>query len=431
MPRFDNEGFDPKKRIDNDKRDRHVPDSENYYKDITPEEDYIPSRYSDAEVVDNQQNNYPQNGYNQNDFITPSALDRFESVDERKNQLEREQYQKMRASQREQRKRAAKKKKSASKKRRAGVGIIAVIVAIILILVLMVEGVLGKVNYDEHKDNHYVTASELKSGKGVRNILLLGVDARANQKNETSRPDTMMLLTLDRNNKCIKMTSFLRDCWVYVPPLEKKQRINAATGKTGYTGVVDTIEYNFGVEIDGYVVTNFEMFRALVDSVGGVEVNVTKKEAKEVNKHKKRYGNVKLEAGTHNLTGEQALAYCRIRKIDTDFNRTKRQRTVMTALLDKAKKNPLRLYKMANASAEYIETDLTKSQLRSVAFDAMICIKGDMFQEKIPFTGTWEYERINGADVIALNVDKNKEKLIDFIYNKTVAELKAEEKDKE
>ena len=70
--------------------------------------------------------------------------------------------------------------------------------------------------------------------------------------------------------------------------------------------MVDTIAYNFGVKIDNYVVADFEMFQVLVDAIGGVEVKVTKAEAKEVTGHPKRYGNVKLKAGKHNLTGKQA-----------------------------------------------------------------------------------------------------------------------------
>ena len=107
------------------------------------------------------------------------------------------------------------------------------------------------------------------------------------------------------------------------------------------------------------------MFKVLVDSIGGVEVEVTKKEAKEVTSHPKRYGNVKLKAGKYKLTGEQALAYCRIRKIDTDFMRAKRQRTVIQSIIKSAKSaSPTTLYKMAYNSAPYIETSSAKSELK-------------------------------------------------------------------
>lgn len=163
----------------------------------------------------------------------------------------------------------------------------------------------------------------------------MGVDARSNESAEQTRSDTMMLVSVDSKHHAIKLVSFLRDTWVYIPSLEHEQRLNAACSDGGYKNVVETIEYNFGVKIDGYVVTDFEMFKVLVDSLGGVNVDVTEKEAKEVTNHPKRYGNVTLEAGDNKLTGEQALAYCRIRKIDTDFVRTQRQRTVMSAILKK------------------------------------------------------------------------------------------------
>ncbi|MFR5875986.1 MAG: LCP family protein, partial [Eubacterium sp.] len=272
-------------------------------------------------------------------------------------------------------------------------------------------------------------SGELKDSALVKNILLLGVDARSDDKADASRADSMMLISVDMKHRCIKMTSFLRDTWVYIPAHDGEQRLNAACTYGGYSGVVDTIEYNFGVEIDGYVVADFEMFKVLVDSIGGVEVEVTEKEAKEVTNHKKRYGNVKLEAGKQTLTGEQALAYCRIRKIDTDFMRTKRQRTVMQSIISGMKSSNLfSLYGMAYKSAPYIETDLSKSQIKSLAVCAAACLSGKMVETRVPFEGTWEYANKNGASVIAINVDDNKKELIDYIYDKSADDIIAEQK---
>lgn len=272
-----------------------------------------------------------------------------------------------------------------------------------------------------------MTASNLKSDPRVKNVLLLGVDARPKDKASASRSDTMMLISVDSVHHTIKMTSFLRDTWVYIPCKDMSQRLNAACQYGGYSGVVDTIEYNFGVKIDNYVVADFEMFQVLVDAIGGVEVKVTKAEAKEVTGHPKRYGNVKLEAGKHNLTGKQALAYCRIRKIDTDFVRTKRQRTVMNAIIKKMKSsNPFTLYKMASNAAPYIETDMTKSELCSFVAKAGSCATST-HQARVPFPDTWWYDTINGNSVIAINKEENKKQLIDFIYNKTSEQLDKEE----
>jgi LCP family protein required for cell wall assembly len=227
----------------------------------------------------------------------------------------------------------------------------------------------------------------------------------------------MMLVSLDTVHHQIKLTSFLRDTWVYIPTLGYNQRLNAACSSGGYQGVVDAIEYNFGIAIDGYAVVDFEMFEVLVDSLGGVDVDVTEAEANEVTNHPKVYGDVVLESGEHTLTGEQALAYCRIRKIDTDFVRTERQRTVMTAIINNAKhSNPIKLLNMAYKSAPYIETDLSKSEIRSLAMTAVSCLSGDIEQQKVPFDSTWDYSTINGNSVITINLENNKQQLYDYIY---------------
>ena len=405
MPRFDREGFNPDKRIRNDERDRSVPEEENYYGASTPDL----SAFS-------QRSERPRD--NRGEMAPPQRSQRQQASGFRpevtRDVGEEQRRRNVRSAERQQK--ARKKKQAARAKRKAVIA--AAIAVILLIPILMVTSVFGKINYDEHKKNEFIAASELKHSAGVKNVLLLGVDARADEDSETSRADTMMLISVDTKHKCIKMTSFLRDTWVYLPAKDGEQRLNAASTYGGYAGVVDTIEYNFGVDIDGYVVADFQMFEVLVDSIGGVQVEVTEEEANEVTNHPDRYGDVVLEAGNRLLTGEQALAYCRIRKIDTDFNRTQRQRTVMTSILSEAKKGGVfTLYKMANASAKYIETDLSKAQLATIAAAALPCLKGDMPQEKVPFEGTWEYANKGGASVIAINVDKNKEMLIDYIYN--------------
>lgn len=297
-------------------------------------------------------------------------------------------------------------------------GIVALVLVIAIAATAMIESVLGKINYDEKEENQYISSSELTSSSKVTNILLLGVDARPDDEDEASRADSMMLISFDREHGCIKMTSFLRDSWVYIPVADKKQRLNAACTYGGYSGVVDTIEYNFGVDIDGYVVADFEMFKIMVDSIGGVEVDITEKEAKEVTNHPGRYGNVTLESGKHTLTGEQALAYCRIRKIDTDWKRTERQRTVIQQIIKGVvSSGPVGAYKAASNVAPYIQTDLTKNEIRGLIFDALMCVGGGFDQNSCPFDGTWEYATHGGASVIDLDTDANKDKLIDYIYN--------------
>lgn len=427
MPRFDEEGFNPKKRIDNDSRDRSVPVDEDYFNQ---------NDFNSDDVIDNQNTtdidldafmkefDEPKRSARQSadDFVPQVYVDR----DAEKRRENEERARKRRESSPPPR-RKRKKNSAANKAKNIFRAVIAVILAAVIGAGCFVGNAMGKVTYDDKRKNQYVSRSDLAHSSSVTNILLLGVDARNPKDDTASRSDSMMLISIDKAHNCIKMVSFLRDTWVYIPCIDKKQRLNAACQYDGYNGVVDTIEYNFGIDIDGYVVTDFEMFKVLVDSIGGVEVEVSKKEAKEVTSHKGRYGNVKLDAGKYKLTGEQALAYCRIRKIDTDFMRAYRQRTVMQAILKSVKSaNPIKLVSMASKAAPYIETNLSKAKIISSGLKALPCI-GDMAEVRVPFDGTWQYATIGGASVITIDVDKNKDQLKDLIYNKTAAEIKAEQ----
>lgn len=427
MPRFDEEGFNPKKRIDNDSRDRSVPVDEDYFNQ---------NDFNSDDVIDNQNTTdidldafmkefeEPKRSARQSadDFVPQVYVDR----DAEKRRENEERARKRRELSPPPR-RKRKKNSGANKAKNIFRAVIAVILVAVIGAGCFVGNAMGKVTYDDKRKNQYVSRSDLAHSSSVTNILLLGVDARNPKDDTASRSDSMMLISIDKAHNCVKMVSFLRDTWVYIPCIDKKQRLNAACQYDGYNGVVDTIEYNFGIDIDGYVVADFEMFKVLVDSIGGVEVEVSEKEAKEVTSHKGRYGNVKLDAGKYKLTGEQALAYCRIRKIDTDFMRAYRQRTVMQAILKSVKSaNPIKLVSMASKAAPYIETNLSKAKIISSGLKALPCI-GDMAEVRVPFDGTWQYATIGGASVITIDVDKNKEQLKDLIYNKTAAEIKAEQ----
>lgn len=430
MPRFDNEGFNPEKRIDNDSRDRSVPDDENYYGNV-PVDLNFNSRESDEDVRDNQQavdiNSYLDDYENLGPPRRSSRRSKadFQSEAERDYDAERRRRIADRTGSEKPKKKTRPK---LPKGKKVLLSLVSILLAVVIIVAAMLEGALARINYDDKVDNQYVSSSQLEDSALVKNILLLGVDARSQDDDETSRADSMMLISVDLKHRCIKMISFLRDTWVYIPAHDGEQRLNAACTYGGYSGVVDTIEYNFGIDIDGYAVADFEMFKVLVDSIGGVEVDVTEAEAKEVTGHPKRYGNVTLESGRHTLNGEQALAYCRIRKIDTDFMRTKRQRTVMQSIISGMKSSNLfTLYGMAYKSAPYIETDLSKGQLKSLALSAAACLSGSMVETRVPFEGTWEYANKSGASVIAVNTEKNKQALIDYIYNKSADEIIAEQ----
>lgn len=391
-----------------DDRDRSVPPEEDYYKKFSVDLNFNSRENNQDRHIDEPGIN-PAEQYNK---YYSDSKDTLQNEQRRQSDFSSGQAHQARKTVSGGAK--TKQKNSAPK---IAIGILAFLLAVILLAVALIQPLFGKINYDEPQQNAYISNSELVSSDDVKNILLLGVDARADEESEASRADSMMLISLDKKNNCIKMTSFLRDSWVYIPCKDKYQRLNAACTYGGYSAVVDTIEYNYHVDIDGYVVADFEMFKVMVDSIGGVEVEVTEEEANEVTNHPGRYGDVVLEAGTHTLTGEQALAYCRIRKIDTDWKRTERQRTVIEAIINGVvSSGPITAYKMVSSVVEYVQTDLSKSEIRSIAFSSLSCLSGGFQQASCPFDGTWEYSNKSGASVITLDVEENQEQLKSFIY---------------
>ena len=403
-------------------RDRTVPPEENYYGRVEYDLNFNNrteySRYEDPE--NGRQNRKPSDGF-QDVYSNSRRRDayRYDDVFSEGGRNPADEYYRSRP-QRQSRPEPSGKGKKKKKKRSKLSPVIAVLsILIVIVLIVSVSGfsVLAKMNYSDKIANAYVSSGELVSSSDVKNVLLLGVDARAGEDGETSRSDTMMLISVDSANNCIKLTSFLRDTWVYIPCKDFYSKLNSACAYGGYSGVVDTIEYNFGVDIDGYVVADFELFTIMVDSIGGVEVEVTQAEADEVTNHPGRYGDVTLEAGKYMLTGQQALAYCRIRKIDTDWARTQRQRTVMEAILKRAlRAGPFTAYGMISDVAPYIETDLSQAQIISLGIKTLGCVSGGFKQQSCPFDGTWEYATRSGASVIAINLDENRQQLAEFIY---------------
>ncbi len=293
---------------------------------------------------------------------------------------------------------------------------------IALILVAAIAGgsylyhLMGSFNYNEagHKNNVYVDESKLFSSKNVTNILFLGVDRRNADQN--SRSDTMMMLSIDRVNKKLKLTSFLRDSWVYIPD-HGYAKLNASCSWGGAQLVMDTLEYNFNVKIDHYVLVDFEMFKNIVNKLGGITVEVTEKEAK----YMRNEVHLDIQAGKNvKLDGNEALWYCRIRYLDSDFMRTQRQRKVISAIIEKAKSTPIpTLIEMVQEILPDVETDLTQSELMKLASGAALSyIRYDVEQMRIPVDGTWKSKKIKGQDVLSLNIEKNQQLLHDFLYTK-------------
>lgn len=222
---------------------------------------------------------------------------------------------------------------------------------------------------------------DFREVEGVTNILLVGLDART--KEEPTRSDAMVILTIDDVHKTIKLTSLMRDLYTYIPGRGYEKLTHAyAYGKIDL--LKETIKSNLNINIDKYAIINFEGFKSLIDELNGVEVDINnKEELKGINdtidididdnlyiNHKKEVPKYVDKTGKQLLNGQQVLAFSRLRKVGNGtYDRVRRQREVLTAMMIKMKDAPLIKYpKILNSLIPYITTNLEITELLNLAY---------------------------------------------------------------
>ena len=323
------------------------------------------------------------------------------------------------------------KRKNKHKKKPVKLVVLAVLLAVIIGLGSFassaVNSIVGKFQEAEPIE-HIDNVDSLVSDKNVRNILFIGADK---ESGGNSRSDSIMIISVNKKTGRITVCSILRDTHLDIPG-EREAKVNAAYSWGGANLLVQTIEQNFGIKIDDYATVDFEMFTDLVDALGGIEVEVTENEADYIN-NRHRYGNeVKpdyFESGESvHLNGYQALWYSRIRKLDSDFMRTERQRKVITAIFEKVKDkmNPAGVFELmdtAEAVAPFVKTTLSASDFWSLATSVLGCFSKSgmnmeklIVQQQIPFEDTWHYSSEWDGSSISIDVEENKQLLYTLLY---------------
>lgn len=224
-----------------------------------------------------------------------------------------------------------------------------------------------------------------KHGEHVINIMLVGQDRRPGEGRQ--RSDSMMLVTFNTSNNTITLTSFMRDQYVQIPGY-KNNKLNAAYAWGGFKLMNSTLEQNFGVFVDGNLEVDFDGFRSIVDMLGGVEITLTQEEADHLNEIHNRG----LTAGPQLLDGVLALEYSRIRKIDSDYRRAERQRTVMLSVLNRYKDKPANeLLNLLKQLLPMITTNLTNDEILSLAGRLLPMISTARVNTlRIPVDGTFQ-----------------------------------------
>lgn len=240
------------------------------------------------------------------------------------------------------------------------------------------------------------------TGRETVNILLIGQDRLEGESR--TRSDAILLCTFHKEDSQLTMTSFLRDLYVSIPG-HGKNRINAAYAFGGTELLVQTLEENFGITPDGCLEVDFSGFTEIIDALGGVTLELRQDEADAINKATSGT----LAEGTYLLTGQEALTYIRIRKLDADgdFSRTERQRKLLEALLHACKdSSPRTLLSMIRQVVPLVDTDLSKKALLRLALEVLPLLPElHVVGQHIPADGAFSYETIQGMSVLVPDLE--------------------------
>ena len=207
--------------------------------------------------------------------------------------------------------------------------------------------------------------------KNVINVLLIGADSRKG-RNE-GNTDVMMLVSVNKKTKTLKMISFLRDSYLYIEGNKNSYctKLNAAFSMGGPECLIKTIENNYKIEIDNYVMVNFKSFKEIINAMGGITVDVQEYEANYISSFFK----IKMPSGEGvKLNGKQALAFCRVRgcDVDGDVSRTRRQRQVIDSMVNRVMNSSIsEINKYIDVLLPYVDTGYSEAQIISLGLKAI------------------------------------------------------------
>ena len=210
----------------------------------------------------------------------------------------------------------------------------------------------------------------------VINILLLGTDERTDEFNENARADAIMVMSLNTKEHTLKLISIERGIGVPVPG-RNDDWITHTFRYGGAALTMQTVRDCFKLDVERYVRVNFNVVSKAIDKIGGVDIELTQAEAEHLNSAKKNYyesgSDIQtVHAGTNHLNGDTAMAYARIRKIDSDWKRIERQRTVIQAAINQVKNSDIfTLNALADAILPMVQTNLTKAEITRLMRDAL------------------------------------------------------------
>ncbi|MDD6394994.1 MAG: LCP family protein [Firmicutes bacterium] len=282
---------------------------------------------------------------------------------------------------------------------------------------------------DLEDDSDNIPDDVIVSTEDVTMYLLVGSDSRIGTDAQ-SRSDSLIIAAVDRKHKKIKLISLMRDMLVKIPG-KGYNRINAAysfdSGRKDMTlsYTRKTIKANFGIDVEKLVVIDFTGFKKIIDMMGGVEMTLNAAEAKYMCSHKVygKFPRFSKGAGKYTLSGAEALNYARMRKVgNSDFERTERQRKMISAMINKMKdQSYIKMASMIHEALGYVITNVSQGEILGLAFDAPNLLNYDIVQYRIPVDGTFNFKSViiggTKCSILWANYKWNATHLKSFIYD--------------
>lgn len=314
------------------------------------------------------------------------------------------------------------------------------IISIVLSVIFLISGsgimyyysVLSSMNFqsiaDDNKKNNNTNAGSIDALEGddtnlslsdgellqdskVLNVMLFGED---NSKKTSSSgfglSDTMIMMSIDNRHKKLKLTSFQRDTYLYIPG-HGYNKLNASYTIGGAKLAVQTIEANFGIKVDRYAVVDFESFKKIIDTLGGIDIELTADEILYINYQMYKngqtsdYTTIKDEPGIVHLDGQEALWYARNRGLSMDedgneigidgddWDRTSRQRKLLETVFNSLKSADLaQIISIVSSVGPLITTNLKKDEITALVSHALTYLSYDVEQYYVPEEGLWYYD---------------------------------------
>ena len=265
-----------------------------------------------------------------------------------------------------------------------------------------------------------LATGEIFSDSDVFNILLIGTDERTEEFSANARGDTCMLLSINKSTGIIHLISFERGMGVPVLEEQYEGQYDWLTHTFRYGGaelMMKEIRECFKVDVTHYVRVNFNTFIQGIDAIGGVDICLTQAEVDY-------FSNVdvndlqQVSVGMNHMNGATALVYARCRKIDSDWKRISRQRTVIQAAVDQVKNlNILELNSMLDTVLPLIQTNLTNEEILSLAMIVPLFWGNDFEQATIPLEGTYgSMKGMGGRSLFSVDFDTNAKALQEMLY---------------